>query len=130
YRFVTTETWQYRIKQVGATLPLSGTQLNLATGLFTMLGVPAVLAVQPGFMALPDNGYTPNSLTDGNNVWKGTTSGPNTCNPPTLGFGRARSSSPLVVCTRGAPNGAPRVFLRRRETCASAAARCLRRSCC
>src|SRR5262249_34523000 len=88
YHFVTTETWQYRNRQVGGAPALTRSQLNLANGLFTMLAVPAVLAVQPGFLALPDvfdpslNGgqggtYIPG--TDGNNVWKGTTGGPNAC---------------------------------------------------
>jgi hypothetical protein len=35
-------------------------------------------------MALLDNGYTPG--TDGNNVWKGSTGGPNVCSPPLLFF--------------------------------------------
>ena len=88
YRFVTTETWQYRIKTVNAIKPLTdasnASQFNLVTGLFAMLETPAVLAVQPGFLAVPENGYVPG--TDGNNIWKGTTAGPNACNPPLLFF--------------------------------------------
>jgi hypothetical protein len=92
YRFVTTETWQYRVNQIGTVKPLTdpsnATQFNLVNGLFGMLSDPRLLAVQPGFMALPDLGYVPGGvdITGGNNVWKASTLGPQTCNDPILFF--------------------------------------------
>ena len=82
YRFVTTETWQYRINAVNGApaLATNTNQFNLVTTLFGLLGAPASLAVQTGFMAVPDNGYTPG--VSGNNVWSASTFGPNTCNNP------------------------------------------------
>jgi hypothetical protein len=89
YRFVTTETLQYRKEKVLNTLPLTDPsnidKFNLVTGLAVELAKPAVLAVQSGFLALPENGFIPGP-PDGNNVWKATTSGPNACNPPQLFF--------------------------------------------
>jgi hypothetical protein len=94
YRFVTTETFQYRTRTVNNGIsnvppltdpsPAKVSQFNLVTGLFSMLEDPRVLAVQPGFLALPDTPafYVPG--TNGNNIWKGSTQGPHACNPPIL----------------------------------------------
>jgi hypothetical protein len=83
YKFVTTETLQFRNRSVNGVPPLSSDALrfNLVSGLTTLLSDPRVLAVQPGFLALPEY-FTPN--VHGKNVWRGTTNGPNVCSPPVL----------------------------------------------
>ena len=81
YRYINTAVINMKVGSAAA--DTSTSKGKLRDLIFSGLSSPAVLAVQNGFLALPDLGYVPG--TDGNNILRGTT-GAKTCSPQTLFF--------------------------------------------